>query len=304
MNGVLGVHNFSKRPSLKKPKPPRYFGKNALRRLAKITNDKVIQPQITETNPLGIYDLNTALYIQGKKTVSINDEQAPREKELKIPRQTAFFNEKLRENPHDIDMWLSFIEHQNASSFILAENCADSSQSQPKKSGRNLHPKALMERKVAILDKAIAHNPKCVKLLTARLNIAAEYWEASTLHQEWRNVLFQNPVSIELWKEYLNLIENNFEGFSVASALKTYASCIQKLMQMRQPSFATHQRPAHLEEFIIGQCANSSVIFRYFPLLFWPLSFRYYYAIMLISAAVWLDREVSFVESSTSRAML
>ncbi|XP_045026385.1 nuclear exosome regulator NRDE2 [Daphnia magna] len=251
MKGVLGVQHFSKRSSLNKSKPHRYFGKNALRRLTKIANTQPLQPLCTETNPLGIYDSSTALYIQGRKAERTNDEQTQGIKELEMSRQTALFNEKLRENPHNVNLWLSFIEHQNSASFSLMENDSDISQSQHKKLGRNLHRRAQLERKVAILDKAIEHNPKSVKLLTARLNIVAEYWDVSTLHQEWRNVLFLNPVSIELWNEYLNFIENNFEGFSVALALKTYASCFQKLLQMQQPSFASHQRPAHLEEFII-----------------------------------------------------
>ncbi|XP_057380946.1 nuclear exosome regulator NRDE2-like [Daphnia carinata] len=250
MKGVLGVQNFSKGSSLKKSKKHRYFGKNALKRLTKIAITEPPQPLLTETNPLGIYDSSTASYIEGKKAGKTNDEQTLGGKEFEIPRQTALFNEKLRENPHDVNLWLSFIEHQNAASLLM-ENDSDSSQSQHKKSGRNLHRRALLERKIAILDKAIKHNPKSVKLLTARLNVAAEYWDVPTLHQEWRNVLFLNPVSIELWNEYQNFIENNFEGFSVALALKTYASCFQKLLQMQHPSFASHQRPAHLEEFII-----------------------------------------------------
>lgn len=252
MRGILGAHNLSSKSYLKKPKPQRYFGKKSLRRLAEVTNlIPPVQPQASETNPFGIYDSNTVLYIQGNHIANPN-EPPVRKKEFEISRQTALFNEKLRENPNDIDLWLSFIEHQNIASLSMTEEDADDSKNQHKSHGRSLHPRALLERKVAILDKAIEQNQKSIKLLTARLNIAAEYWDDSALHQEWRNVLFVNPMSIELWKEYLNFIENHFEGFSVSRVLKTYASCFQKLVQMQQPSFASHQRPMNLEDFMIG----------------------------------------------------
>lgn len=300
MKGVLGVQHFSKRSSLNKSKPHRYFGKNALRRLTKIANTQPLQPLCTETNPLGIYDSSTALYIQGRKAERTNDEQTQGIKELEMSRQTALFNEKLRENPHNVNLWLSFIEHQNSASFSLMENDSDISQSQHKKLGRNLHRRAQLERKVAILDKAIEHNPKSVKLLTARLNIVAEYWDVSTLHQEWRNVLFLNPVSIELWNEYLNFIENNFEGFSVALALKTYASCFQKLLQMQQPSFASHQRPAHLEEFIIGQSTNSNILFHYILYCYNNFFFFFRCNLDIASRLCSFLRQCGWIEKSVS----
>lgn len=257
MREILGVqHKISLKPHLLKSKPQRYFGKKSLRRLAKITNFIPEQPQASETNPLGIYDSSTVSYIQGNH-IANSDVPSVRKKEFEISRQTALFNEKIRENPHDIDLWLSFIDHQNIASFSMIEEDADSSKNQPRNHERSLFPRSLLERKVAILDKAIEHNPKSIKLLTARLNIAAEYWDDSALHQEWRNVLFVNPTSMELWKEYLNFIENNFEGFSVSQVLKTYASCMQKLIQMQQPSFAAHQRPENLEDFMIGVWINS-----------------------------------------------
>ena len=260
MRGILGVQHKISSPHLHKSKPQRYFGKKSLRKLAKVINIPEKPQEASETNPLGIYDSSTALYIQGNHIANSDVPPAVRDREFEISHQTALFNEKLRENPHDIDLWLSFIDHQNIASFSVIEEDANSSKKKPKNHGRSLHPRALLERKMAILDKAIERNQKSIKLLTARLNIAAEYWDLSAMHQEWRNVLFVNPMSIELWKEYLNFIEFSFEGFTVAQVLKAYASCMQKLIQMQQPSFAAHQRPENLEDFMIGWWTNSLAI--------------------------------------------
>ena len=234
---------------MKKPKAIRYFGRRALKRLAKVIHPLPIQPQLSERNPLGIYDASTVMYIQGHTAESKDDQSFGEKEEVAITRQTALFNEKLRGNPHDIDLWLSFVEHQNVACFMASE---DNSDNQPKTQGRNRHHRALLERKVSILDKAILQNPKNVELITARLKIAAEFWDATSLHQEWRNMLFINPMSVQLWQEYLNFVECYFEGFSVTQVLKGYANCIQKLTQMQQPSFASHQRPPNLEEDMIG----------------------------------------------------
>lgn len=236
--------------AVKNQKPTRYFSKKAHKKLLKTadwTSPTLLQPQTNEWNPLGIYDTGTLMYIKGQCGVEEESKLTLERKEGDISHQTALFNEKLRENPHDTELWLSFVDHQDLVRSHLYGNLS-SNEEQKKVS----HPKALLERKVSILDKAIEQNPKNVELLTARLKIASEYWDTSALHQEWRNILFNNPSLIQLWKEYLNFVECRFEGFSVTTVLKVYCSCLQKLTQMLQPSFASHQRPAHLEEFMIG----------------------------------------------------
>lgn len=268
----------------KKNKPTRYFSKKAHRKVLKNVESTNTIPQTSERNPLGIYDTGTLMYIQGQGDVEEKSNIPKLEREKgDITHQTALFNEKLREKPHDIDLWLSFVEHQDLVSSHMYDDTSCN-----EKQDRIPHQKAILERKVSILDKAIEQNPKNVELLSARLKIAAEYWDTSVLHQEWRNILFNNPSLIQLWKEYLNFVECRFEGFNVTSVLKVYNSCLQKLTQMLHPSFASHQRPAHLEEFILGKlnfCYNMMT----FLFLYTCISRRYLYSSLFISAAIWLD---------------
>lgn len=246
-NYILGGKVF-KQSTVKKSKSTRYFHKRAIKRMAHLPKSAPILPQPTETNPLGIYDANTVLFLQGQKATT-TEESIPVETEKdQIMRQTTLFNEKLRKDPHDIQLWKDFIEFQDTARFINDEKESLSKD----KPGKSLHQRALLERKISILDKAIGSNPKNEFLINFRLQIAAEYWDLSTLQSEWRNTLFAHPMSIHLWKKYLSFSENFFEGFSVQQVLKTYSNCIKKLIQIQNPSFTSHTKPSNLEENMIG----------------------------------------------------
>lgn len=236
---------FNRRKFDDKVKAIRYFSKKALKSAVMVSPNQSTQ-HINESNPLGIYDPKTLMYIQGQSDTNTTNAKTIVGIEMNFVQQTALLNEKLRDNPHDIELWLSFVEHQNLVS--------DSWNGEfPENKGKNLYQKALSERKMSIIDKAVELNPRSVKLLSARLKIAAEFWDTPSLHQEWRNTIFSNPSLIQLWNEYLSFLECRFEGFSVSSVLKTYNNCLQKLIQMLQPSFASHQKPPNIEEFTIGK---------------------------------------------------
>jgi len=242
---IGGKSVFLRKPGLekKKPKPPRYYGKRALTRLSKPVSTVLPQqplPSASQANPLGIYDTSTVLYVQGRRAET-EEQPVVNQEEDEIKRRTTLFNEKLRENPHDIQLWLAFIQFQDESSRFLS-------------SGRpEQHLQALSERKMSILDKAIDQNPKSEQLAAARLHLAIEFKDAAALQQEWRNALFIHPTSIQMWKRYLHFSQSHFEGFTVQQALKAYVNCLQKLVQMQHPSFVAHQKPIHLDEQLIGK---------------------------------------------------
>ena len=246
-NHTLGGKVF-KQSAVKKSKPSRYFHKRAIKRIAQSTKSAPILPQLTETNPLGVYDANTVLFLQGQKAAAPEEILSVETEDDKIRRQTTLFNEKLRKDPHNIHLWTEFIEFQDTARFV-----SDKKELQIKEKPRkSLHERALLERKISILDKAIENNPKNEFLINFRLQIAAEYWDLSALQLEWRNTLFAHPMSIFLWKKYLSFMENFFEGFSVQTVLKAYSNCIKKLIQIQNPSFTSHAKPSNLVEHMIG----------------------------------------------------
>ena len=249
--GAMGGKIVQSKFKVKKQKPPRYFGKRAIRRISK-PPIHVKQEIPSDRNPLGIYDVGTVMYIQGQSAPETTDDiPVINKEEDRVKQKNAEYNKKLKQEPQNIQLWLEFIDFQDSpEAQRLVTNAIHTASKE--KQLKNLHKRALLERKVSILDKAIEMNPKCVELITTKLQIASEYWEAGNLQQEWKRILFVLPMSIDLWKKYLSFTENYFEGFSVNSVLKSYSSCIQKMIQMQHPSFSSHQRPAHLEEHMIG----------------------------------------------------
>ena len=232
--------------------PPRYFGKRALKRISQMPIPVKVESALSERNPLGIYDLGTIMYIQGLKTSDSNENRTANTREDEIKQKNAEFNQKLKQEPQNIQLWLNFIEFQDtpeAQRLVTNEN-GNSINIDLK--GRQIHLRALLERKISILDKAIEMNPKSIRLITLKLQIASEFWESGKLQQEWRNTLFVHPMAIDLWNKYLSFIENYFEGFTVSSVLKAYSTCIHKMIQMQHPSFTSHQRPDNLAEYMIG----------------------------------------------------
>ena len=282
LDGKLLPSRPPNKPAPKKPKPVRYFGKRATARLSKSAQPVIVEkptPKETPRNPLGIYDASTVLYVQGRRAAE-EQQSAPTvetDEEL-TKRETTLFNEKLRQNPHDIQLWLSFIQFQDKIRFSGSEESLPKEKKHHKVDGKILfsdlrikvtspsllqnYQKALMERKISILDKALEHNPKSEKLLTAKLRTGAEFREAAALQQEWRNALFIRPESIRLWKDYLHFCQSYFEGFTVQQVLKAYAGCLHKLAQMQHPSFAAHQRPANLEDQMVDIVAQLCIFLR------------------------------------------
>lgn len=240
---------------MKQRPPPRYFEKRAIKRLSK-TPVIVRREPLSDRNALGIYDLSTVMYIQGQGIAESAEEKPMVDvEEDKMKRRNAEFNQKLKQEPQNVQLWLDFIEFQDSpeAQRLVTSVIPTATQEKQKKS---LHRRALLERKISILDKAIEMNPKSVDLITAKMQLASEFWESGALQQEWKRLLFVHPNSIELWKKYLSFSANYLEGFSVHNVLKAYSSCIQKMIQMQQPSFSAHQRPDHLEEHMIGKISD------------------------------------------------
>ena len=182
-------------------------------------------------NPLGIYDANTLSYINGGQPISESSEKKTEEKSS-ADRMSVLLNEKLRKNPHDVQTWLAFVNIQDINSFqTVEENSSNKLENHKEKTSC----RALMERKVSILDKAIENNPQSIQLIATRLDIASHYWSPPAMEQEWKNALFLNPVSHDLlYFSFFSLIcllliiLFHFYKFRI---LKSYGKSILRLLK-------------------------------------------------------------------------
>ena len=185
----------------------------------------------SELNPLGIYSSETVDYLAGVGGLKDdNNEEAVFEND-DIELRRVDFNTKLREQPHNVELWLSFIDFQDEAlkETIFESNDEKESRKMRKKNGEILRAKALVERKLAICRSAIEKNTRSIDLAVKRLELSRDLLDSKTLDQQWKELIFVYPENLQLWKRYLLFTQTHYIRFSVTEATKAYKGCVQKL---------------------------------------------------------------------------
>ncbi|XP_004837131.1 protein NRDE2 homolog [Heterocephalus glaber] len=210
-------------------------------------SDNVAAPVTTWLNPLGIYDQSTTQWLQG---------QGPSEQESKQPdsqpdRETAVlkakveeFNRKVRENPRDIQLWMAFVAFQDE--VMKSPGLYAIEEGEQEKRKKSL--KLVLEKKLAILERAIESNQSSVDLKLAKLKLCAEFWEPSTLVKEWQKLIFLHPNNTALWQKYLLFCQSQFSTFSVSKIHSLYGKCLSTLSAVKDGSMLSHPALPGTEE--------------------------------------------------------
>ncbi|XP_016061177.1 PREDICTED: protein NRDE2 homolog isoform X1 [Miniopterus natalensis] len=197
-----------------------------------------VAPVTTWLNPLGIYDQSTTLWLQG---------QGPSEQESKQPdsqpdRENALlkakveeFNRRVRENPQDIQLWMAFVAFQDE---VMRSPGLYAIEEGEQKRKRSL--KLILEKKLAILERAIESNQSSVDLKLAKLKLCTEFWEPSTLLREWQKLIFLHPNNTALWQKYLLFCQSQFSTFSVSKIHSLYGKCLSTLSAVKDGSILSH----------------------------------------------------------------
>ena len=208
---------------------------------------------------LQIYDMTTARYLEGKGGLLEMEDEAEEESAASfklhlVQEKTREYNEKLRANPSDIQLWLEYVEFQDVSIGGESEFGGKTGEPKKEKVGKNvvLRQKALVEKKLAILKAAIDKNPMSVELGVKRLEVSRELLEAKVLDRQWKELIFLFPRSFSVWKFYLRFVSSNFTTFTVTRALREYRNYFAKLKQMH----ALPDQPKGTEDEIIVATVN------------------------------------------------
>ncbi|RVE56981.1 hypothetical protein OJAV_G00211710 [Oryzias javanicus] len=207
--------------------------------------------QTTAVNPLGIYDSSTALWLQGKGKPEEQEQVTQKEEGAAHPAgKTEEFNRRLREHPSDTQLWIQFIHYQDelsASVFGGNEELPGSESSERRKSSY----RAVMEKKLSIVERAVATNPTCIALQLERLRICQELWEPSVLAKEWKKLVFLHPNSAPLWRQYLLFIQSYFSSFTVSKVNSAYGKCLSTLSAVLDGSMVSHPALPGTEEDLL-----------------------------------------------------
>ncbi|XP_035689818.1 nuclear exosome regulator NRDE2-like [Branchiostoma floridae] len=215
-----------------------------------------------------VYTTPTQVHIQGhawvnetqvKQQEQGHEKQEQMEKvgettEENITRLTAEYNRTLRENPHDVQTWLEFVTFQDrAMQHGPVTVYSDSEREKRKKTSL-----AVMEKKVAILERAIEMNPSHPKLTLQHLKLCREFWDNKKLTNQWKEFAFKYPNDPAVLREYLMFSQSHFGTFTTSKVHTLYGKCISKLRAILDGTFKSHKPLPHTEgqllELFVQQC--------------------------------------------------
>ncbi|XP_012870908.1 PREDICTED: protein NRDE2 homolog isoform X2 [Dipodomys ordii] len=201
-------------------------------------SDDVAAPVTSWLNPLGIYDKSTTQWLHGHGL----PEQEGKQPDSQVDRENAVlkakvedFNRRVRENPHDTELWLAFVAFQDEAMKCPGLCALEEGEEKRKKS-----LKLLLEKKLAILERAIDCNQSSVDLKLARLKLCAEFWEPSMLVKEWQKLIFLHPNNTALWQKYLVFCQSQFSTFSISKIHSLYGKCLSTLSAVNDGSILSH----------------------------------------------------------------
>uniref|UniRef100_A0A8B9C224 NRDE-2, necessary for RNA interference, domain containing n=1 Tax=Anser brachyrhynchus TaxID=132585 RepID=A0A8B9C224_9AVES len=210
----------------------------------------------TEVNPLGIYDPSTTVWLQGKgykgaEHEPVNTQQPFQESGINVNpilmTKVEEYNKKVRENPRDINAWMEFVSFQDE---LMRGPSPYASMGEQEVRRKSL--KLILEKKLAILERAIESNPSNVDLKLARLKVCAEFWEPPALIKEWQKLIFIHPNNPELWKKYLLFCQSQFSTFSVSKINGLYGKCLTTLAAVQDGSMVSHPPLPGTEEAMLA----------------------------------------------------
>lgn len=215
----------------------------------------------TEVNPLGIYDPSTTVWLQGKGCKSTDNEPVNTQETTQEPginmnstlmSKVEEYNKKVRENPRDINAWMEFISFQDE---LMRGPSPYASKGEQELRRKSL--KLILEKKLAILERAVESNPSNVDLKLARLKLCAEFWEPPALIKEWQKLIFLHPNNPEMWKKYLLFCQSQFTTFSVSKINGLYGKCLTTLAAVQDGSMVSHPLLPGTEEAMLGKVLSA-----------------------------------------------
>lgn len=127
----------------------------------------------------------------------------------------------------------------------------------------------VLEKKLAVLERAIDSNQSSVELKLAKLALCSEFWEPSALAREWQKLIFLHPNNTALWQKYLLFCQSQFSTFTVSKIHSLYGKCLSTLSAVNDGSILSHPALPGTEEAMFGKkLGTRSIYFGGVPLSF------------------------------------
>ncbi|XP_070797353.1 nuclear exosome regulator NRDE2 [Pituophis catenifer annectens] len=212
-------------------------------------------PSTSWVNPLGVYDLQTTLWLQGKGPSAEHGlpnkkdpQENPQNVDSPLMAKVEEYNCKVRENPRDVKAWMDLVSFQDE--LMRHPSCYAISDGE--REMRKISSKLILEKKLAILERAIENNPNEVDLKLARLKLCIEFWEPSAVVKEWQKLIFLHPNNPALWQKYLLFCQSQFSTFTVSKTHGCYGKCLSTLSAVNDGSMVSHPALPGTEEAMLA----------------------------------------------------
>lgn len=170
-------------------------------------------------------------------------------RESEVLQKTGELNKILRDKPHDIQTWLSLVDLQEE--VVRQEDSVKSSFTATGRERRKASTRTIIEKKIAVLEKALQKNPNSVELIVGHLNLCNEILDTEELVQKWKKVSFVHPNNTLLWKNYILFMQSRFSVFSFSKTAAVYGKCLTTLSSIKEGTFASHQAEGDLESEMV-----------------------------------------------------
>ena len=164
-------------------------------------------------------------------------------------QKTRELNKILQNNPQDIQTWLALVDFQEE--IVRKEDSMKSSFTATGRERRKAASRTIIEKKIAVFEKALQKNPNSVELIVGHLDLCNEIIDAEELVQKWKRVSFVYPNNTLLWRHYLLFLQSRFSVFSFSKTAAVYGKCLSTLSSIKEGTFASHRAEGDLENEMV-----------------------------------------------------
>ncbi|CAK9825779.1 Nuclear exosome regulator NRDE2 [Anthophora retusa] len=133
--------------------------------------------------------------------------------------KTKEYNEKLIENPNDIELWLEYIEFQDTLGHF-----------QQYQTAKDIHRGTTL-KKLSIVEKALEKNVESIKLLKLKLSFMSELLPADEFSKQLETLVNKDSGNVVLWEEFIMTTQASVAMCTVPKVLDLYSKCFCILKQ-------------------------------------------------------------------------
>ena len=188
---------------------------------------------VSKTRSSGMERLSDFIKVENSTVAQKKEDSSSLTVERYMSKLTGEYNRSLLEQPHNVSLWLEFLAFQDQ---LLEWGHL------PGETSENIGRKkrALSERKIAILERALEHNPTSEELLIDHMSLVQEVWPSDKLVKKWKDIIFHHPNKPVLWLHYIHFCQTNFASFGTSSLISLFTKSITTLSSILQGTLKSH----------------------------------------------------------------